>query len=580
MSRRGRLVPGLALLGLVLTGCTSTGAGMPAAPPPAQVVTTDYPIPSGAVFVATDGNDSAPGDESRPLRTLGEAVRRAQAGATIVLREGTYRETIGIVGKKLSIQPYPRERVWLKGSRVVSDWTRAGNAWRHQGWDVPLCRTCFLPDIIDPAYPLAGLPDMVFVDGRPLRQVDDRQAVTGGTFYVDVKRKELLIGDDPAGKFVEATEFDWLLQFDGDGAAGSALRGIGIAHYGSNQQYGQRGAMVVVNAPSVTLENNVFQSSASSGAAVFQPGAEVTRNQFLDNGLVGMMANRADDLRMAGNTFARNNNEHFSLTGEAIGSAGAKITRTKRAVVTDNAFTDNFATGWWCDLGCTDAVVARNVARGNAVNGLYYEVSARAVIASNVVVGNAGRGIKISSSDHVRLFHNTLVDNGVALGLYNDPRSPTSDPYSEELGLSWITSNTELVNDFLIRQRDAAPFVESADHKPEPKPEAAFVSTADGNAYLREAGSEPWGTWSRGSGEVVTITSLKHFRDVTGHDRNGLEAGPTPTPFRDPGKGDYALREGAPGVRAGRPLPRDIAGIIGVAPSEHPDIGILAGPRR
>ncbi|GAA2795934.1 right-handed parallel beta-helix repeat-containing protein [Saccharopolyspora taberi] len=550
------------------------------APPPAQVVTTDYPVPPGAVFVAPNGDDSAPGNESRPLRTLGEAVRRAAAGATIVLREGTFRETVGLVGKKLSIQPYPRERVWLKGSRVVSDWTRSDAVWRHEGWDVRLCRTCFLPGIIDPAHPLAGLPDMVFVDGRPLRQVDGRGAVTRGTFFVDVKRKELLIGDDPTGKSVEATEFDWLLQFDGAGAAGSMLRGVGVAHYGSNQQYGQRGAMVVVNAPSVTLENNVFQSSASSGAAVFQPGAAVTGNRFLDNGLVGMMANRADELRMTGNTFARNNNEHFSLTGEAIGSAGAKITRTKRARVTDNTFADNFATGWWCDLGCTDAVVARNVARGNAVNGLYYEVSARAVIASNVVAGNAGRGIKISSSDHVRLFHNTFVDNGVALGLYNDPRSPSSDPYSEELGLSWITSGTELVNNFLIRQRDAARFVESADHKPDPKPEAAFVSAADGNAYLRTPGSEPWGTWSTGHGKVVTIASLEQFREVTGHDRHGLAAGPTPSPFRDPGKGDYSLRESAPGKQAGRPLPRDIAAIIGVAPGGRPDIGVLAGPRR
>ncbi|MFI0471074.1 DUF1565 domain-containing protein, partial [Saccharopolyspora sp. 5N102] len=143
----------------LLAACTANDNDTTAAHPiDATITTTDYPVPAGALFVATNGKDSAPGDEARPLRSLGEAVRRAQPGATIVLREGTYRETVGIIGKKLSIQPYPRERVWLKGSRVVAQWSRDGDLWRHAGWNAPLCRTCFLPEIIDPAHPLAGLP--------------------------------------------------------------------------------------------------------------------------------------------------------------------------------------------------------------------------------------------------------------------------------------------------------------------------------------------------------------------------------------------------------------------------------------
>ncbi|MBB5158569.1 right-handed parallel beta-helix repeat-containing protein [Saccharopolyspora phatthalungensis] len=565
---------------MLLAACNPAGSDSSAAQPVAETLTTtDYPIPPGALFVATNGNDYAPGDQARPLRSLGEAVRRAQPGATIVLREGTYRETVGIIDKKLSIQPFPHERVWLKGSRVVSQWVRDGKAWRHDGWDVPLCRTCFMPEIIDPAYPQAGLPDMAFVDGRPLRQVGDRRSVTVGTFYVDVGRKQLLIGEDPTGRLVEATEFDWLLQFDGAGAAGSSLRGIGIAHYGSIQKYGQRGAMVVVNAPAVTLEHNTFAASASTGAAIFQPDANVTHNRFLDNGLVGLVANRADGLKLSANTFARNNNEHFSLTGEAIGAAGAKVTRTKRAWVSDNTFADNIGTGWWCDLGCTDAVVVRNIARGNVVNGLYYEVSARALIASNIVVGNGGRGIKISSSDHVRLVHNTLIDNGLAIGLYNDKRSPHSDRYSEEQGLSWVTSNTELLNNFLIRQHDAEPFMEAEDHKPYPQPIAPFISASDGNAYLREAGSAPLGTWSLGAGNIVTIFTLPRLRERTGQDLHSLAGAPSPAPFRDPGRGDYSLRESATGFRAGRPLPRDVARIVGVNPNDHPNIGVLSGPR-
>ena len=45
---------------------------------------------SNKVYVSPSGNDGGPGSESRPLRTIGEAIRRAMPGTTIVLGPGTY----------------------------------------------------------------------------------------------------------------------------------------------------------------------------------------------------------------------------------------------------------------------------------------------------------------------------------------------------------------------------------------------------------------------------------------------------------------------------------------------------------
>lgn len=579
------LVAGLLLLGALLLAPIvvppavpgsegrSAASGAPLTAPPS----THYPFGPGALFVATTGSDSAAGTRKDPLRTLSAAVERADQGTTIVLREGTYRGTVGLVRKRLTIQPFPGEQVWFKGSVVVRDWTRTAEGWRHDGWNPGLCRDCFLPEIIDPDHPLAGLPDMVFVDGRPLRQVADADSVTRGTFSVDPERNTLLIGTNPAGRTVEASAFPWLLQFDGPRAAGSTIRGVGVAHYASYQEYGQRGAMVVVNAPSVTLENNTFAYSASSGAAVFQPGATVAHNTFADNGLVGLVANRADDLELSGNTFTRNNREHFALSGKAIGAAGAKITRTKRPVIRSNAFVDNIGTGWWCDLGCTDAVVVNNVARGNAVHGLYYEVSSTALIASNLVLDNGGKGLKISSSENVSVYHNTFVGNGWAIGIYNDPRSPRSDPYSHRLGLSWITSHTELVNNYFAGTRGDNPFVISADHKPEPVATPPFVSHADGNAYLR-TDERPLAVWFLGSGGTVGFDSLDELTSRTGQGAHSIEVPRRSSPFRDPSAGDYLLRTDAPGVDAGRPLPAHVARAVGVPAAKHPDMGLLRAP--
>jgi hypothetical protein len=572
----------LALTGIVVVALArqdtadplAGGGGSPAADLP--LTTTDYPVPADAIMVSPTGNDSGNGTAGQPLRSVAAAIARVPSGGTVVIRGGTYRETVGQVRKRVTLQPYPGEQVWLKGSLVVTAWSTAGKVWRHNGWTAALCQNCYLPAIIDPAHPLAGSPDMAFLDGKPLREVAEAGQVGPGTFFVDRPAKALLIGDDPNGKLVEATAFDRLLQFD-PAAAGSVLRGIGLAHYGSNQDYGNHGAMVVVNAPDVTIENATFAWSASSGVAVVQPGAKVSGSAFRNNGLVGLVANRADDLRLTGNTFTANNQEHFALSGDAIGAAGAKLTRTKRPFVAGNTFADNIGSGWWCDLGCTDATVIRNVAKGNDGNGLYYEVSSRALIASNVIAGNAARGLKISSSDHVRVYQNTFSGNRITLGLYNDKRGPESEPYSQRLGLPWRTDNTVLVNNFYAGTNAAQAIVESADYKATPAANPPFVSYSDGNAYLRSAqgGNQPLLSWSQGGGQSANYASLADFSRATGSDTHGLQGGLEVSPFTDPANGGYSLRPGAPGLKAGRPLPADVAKILGLPPTATPDIGAL-----
>jgi poly(beta-D-mannuronate) C5 epimerase len=544
---------------------------------------TRYAVPAGAVVVAPGGDDHAAGSLARPLRTLREAVRRAAPGSTVVLRTGTYREGIGKLRKRLTIQPYPGEAVWLKGSAVVTAWRRDGAAWRHDDWAPPLCRTCYLRGIVSREAPLAGHPDMAFLDGASLRQVASRAELRSGTFWVDAPARALWLGSDPAGRTVEATTVDRLMQLD-PGAEGSVIRGIGVAHYGANQQYGFRGAMVGVNAGRVTLADNAFLWSASSGVAVFKPDVVVEGNVFAHNGLTGLVANRADRLRLVGNTVADNNIERFALTGNAVGAAGMKIAHTRSPYVSDNVFRDNHASGWWCDLGCSDAVVVRNVAAGNAVNGLYYEVSSRALIASNLLRDNRKRGLKVSSSDHVRIWANTFVNNGVALGVYNDPRDVSADGYSARQRQPWLSVGLEVV-DNLFASGDSSdqPYIETADYKKPARTTAyQMLARADGNVYVRAPDRKPrvlvrW--WQPGR-SAVDYTRLEDLRWGTGREQHGVEAAAAvDRMFVAPQLGDYRLAPGALGVGAGLPLPSDIAAAVRVPAGAHPGAGVLAGAR-
>ena len=142
-----------------------------------------YAVPPGAIVVSTTGKDTAAGTTSAPLRTLGRAISVAASGRTIVLRGGTYHEAVRIPSnKKLTIQSWSGEAVWLDGSIAVSGWVRDGATWRHDGWtyqfDHSPTDTRGAPDntadhwrYLNAEYPMAAHPDQIWIDGVALRQV-------------------------------------------------------------------------------------------------------------------------------------------------------------------------------------------------------------------------------------------------------------------------------------------------------------------------------------------------------------------------------------------------------------------------
>ncbi len=76
----------------------------------------DRPLPAGELIYVdvTKGSDAGPGTLEKPLRSVQAAVDRAQAGQTVVLRAGTYYESVkvskaGTVAKPITIRAYPRE---------------------------------------------------------------------------------------------------------------------------------------------------------------------------------------------------------------------------------------------------------------------------------------------------------------------------------------------------------------------------------------------------------------------------------------------------------------------------------------
>jgi hypothetical protein len=86
--------------------------------------------------VATTGSDSADGSADRPLLTINRAGQLAQAGDTVVVHEGVYREWVRPrrggrdEKRRITYQAADGERVLIKGSEQVTGWELVeGSVW-------------------------------------------------------------------------------------------------------------------------------------------------------------------------------------------------------------------------------------------------------------------------------------------------------------------------------------------------------------------------------------------------------------------------------------------------------------------
>ncbi|WP_329243916.1 right-handed parallel beta-helix repeat-containing protein [Actinoallomurus sp. NBC_01490] len=601
--KAGRLVFALALAVADL-GVLGGTAG--AADPPLAIVPTDYPIPSGALFVSPSGDDSAAGDQTHPLKTVHKAVTAASAGGTIVIRQGTYRESLGSIGKKLTLQPYPGEQVWFNGASVVasSRFTADGATWRLDGWDPPICQpesgtppaadlhNCVNPDGLSSANPIGADPEMVFVDGTPLTEVTAKSAVGAGKFYYDSVGSKLYIGTAPTGHTVEVADKKLALQLSA-GAAGTVVRGLGFIHYASAPDETTGAAALISQAQGAVFEKDTIALNAAGGLSLsLQSGMRVSGNLLLRNGYDAILTHKATDLTVEDNQVYGNNTERLGMGSSAITGAGMKATRLRDSVVRDNVFDGNTGTGFWCDLACNNVQVLRNVARGNSKHGLYYEVSAHGLIASNLSTGNGGYGLKISGSAHVRTYNNTFAGNAQAIEVAEDPR-PTEPcdndlnrcPTAEDqaLGVTYDTADVTLVNNiFAGATGESAALFDTVANKTTGVGAAQMIPAAqmDHNGYYRASATAPgtlvnWQSATAGT----SYTSLPAFQ-ATGRDAHGLYQEGSASYFTDAAGGDYRVVPGSPAETAGAALPADVATAIGVSSGTPVALGALAWPGR
>ncbi len=372
---------------------------------PARTVVVNPALPG-----ATDTN---PGSDAQPLRTISSAAALVEPGDVVQIHAGVYREKVSITQSGTREQPIrfeaaPGAAVIITGADPLTNWSKG-----PQGtYSVPWPHRLFQGDAHNP-----GGAEQVFVAGKLLRKAPSLDALTDGTFFVDLQGKRLYLraGRNPDETLAErpvegSTRSEvWLV-------TGAYVQTRGLCfRYAANRA--QRGMAQFLGSGDI-VEDCVFEWSNSTGAHFAAEDITVRRCVFRDNGQQGFGAVRAHRFRLDGCTVQRNNVKNYPRDWEA---GAFKICLSRGAILENSRFIKNRGSGIWFDISNEDATVRNCLIADNEDAGIFYEISYRLHAHDNVIVGNgnantrgawgANGGICISSSPGCLIERNLLVGN-------------------------------------------------------------------------------------------------------------------------------------------------------------------------
>lgn len=520
------------------------------------VGSASYSVPAGAIYVAAKGDSSGSGTASSPYGSLATAFAKAANGATIVLRGGNYHESVELpFNRKLVVQNYPGEAVWLDGASKLTGWTQSGSTWSAP-WNYKFARTVGLSPGADETswwvnskYPTAGYPEQVWVDGSALTQVGSASAVTAGTFFVDTGAKKLIIGTNPSGKTVEASTLQKALIVHG---TGSTLRGFGIKRYATTTN--QLGALSLeVN--DLTVENVVVKDNATIG--VFAWGSNLTMNRVTvtGSGVLGVALTNLNGATVSQSDISSNNVERFN---EAPVAGGLKATTAKNVTISKSRFKGNVnSNGLWFDESSQQIKVSGNTFLDNGTDGLEVEISDSVKIVDNYFTNNGWAGVRLFNTSHAEVWNNTIAGNKKwSIRILQDERR----------GKAPVTMFSEAINfrnNVVAFANASCPVLV---HDLTKKYTGAQLGiNFNGTAYHRSSASAPadFACWANGSSGLLSIKSLASFQSTIGLDKQSKEF--TGTAILDSA---YQLTSAASSAAASVPLAVNdstIAGMLGVS---------------
>lgn len=402
---------------------------------------------TGGAVIVVDRNhraasDDAEGTAREPLATIQEGLRRAMARnrdgqpTTVRVHPGVYREALALPRSErrtdapLVLEGVGADRVVVSGSDVWTGWQQQDDGtwalpWPHRwglapipegGWAGYLERN----DVTD----LIRRREVVWSDGRVLRQVLDPAELVDGSFHVDEAAGRITLrmaaGSTPDDATVEVAVRDRLLTVDRWQHV--TVRGITFRHAATALQ---SSAVRFEESSHLLIEDARFEWSNWSGLG-FRHATDVTvrRTAATDNGVVGIGSYRGRRMAFTDVESSRNNTWRGPWSNHFGWEVGSKFFRLEDATFTRWHAADNEANGLWFDTDVANVTIRDSFFGRNLRRGLFLEaVQGPIRLEGSTVCENLDRGVVDGRADDVTLVDNRLFANRGAQLLFSGARA-------------------------------------------------------------------------------------------------------------------------------------------------------------
>jgi hypothetical protein len=464
----------LRLIAAVIGTVTTLAALPPLAAPPAfgrsrKVVKIHVSIRHA------HADDSNRGTLKRPVKTLGEGIKRAIAagqkgrGARVIVHDGVYRESVTIPDNgSASIQVVGIGRPVVSGSDVWTGWTRQGasNVFEHAwsfGWGMTPIPEGWEPihDYIE-ARPMILRTEMLFVGGKHLRQVPDKSQVDAkpGTYFVNEAADRIYVHipkkKASANPRIEVATRPRLMTFNG--RSNVLVQGFEFRH--ARTPIGEGGALTFNGGSGLRIINNRFVWNNWNGLSLYDHrNVLVEDNVGNFNGSGGITASYVRGLRMVSNETSYNNwrgaiGSPFKKGDRAVDhglidwATGQKFLHLRDAVFTNHKSVGNRTGGLWFDYDNKNVVITGAILVDNLTHGVFVEASQGPVKITNSRICWNETGVLVQDSRNGVIRRSAVGSNKIGqiflVGLA-EPRTVTDSETGERLKVraeKWkVTSN-------------------------------------------------------------------------------------------------------------------------------------------
>ncbi len=419
---------------LALVAATALLASpLPEVAPP-QLTPPDESVIKLTLHVRAGANEDGDGSDASPFPSVQQAISAAQKAAEparILIGPGVYRETVNLVGSDsaeahlLVIEAVQAGTAIISGSDVFADWTpvpgspgRFSHGWKYNfGWE-----TNPWPGLM-PMDSQGFRHELLFIDGKPSRQVFAEVDLVEGTYFVDEDADRILLqlanDGSPSESLVEISvrpqkdrgDHSKLVRiYNRDHVV---LRGL-VMHHGRASS--TAAALQILGSSHLVLEDCRVEWNSGKGFGIEQtsgrhPSNVVIRRMHFDfNGFAGMGGGFHDGLIEDVTTNGNNwRGVMFGATGWA--PCGWKFSGMDRVVIRRMQAVGNYASGGWFDDHITNVVIEDFTSMNNLRAGLSVEAVEGPLIVRNAFLAGNSVGLNLFDSRNVAVVDSLMVDN-------------------------------------------------------------------------------------------------------------------------------------------------------------------------